>query len=357
MRWKISSGLCRIIQMIAVVAVFAPDAAFSAGETRQTFRHWLAVCTGDGACEASAFVKPGIGPNGEAYALTVLRPAGPNSSWHIAFVGYGERPAEGSEISIEIDDKDPVFLLEGQEITDPNGSGKNFIVDEQALSGMLANMQAGSNYSVTFEETGKVWRTIQFSLRGVTAALNWIDTQQERPDSPRVAVAPQAQFDAPPTLESKKYTPSELPETIKKLHNASTDCKGWDAEGSPHRTSTSTQLDEDRTVFIVPCFYGGSGIVSRLYITDLSGNTNLLLFASGDSKGWHGIDMLMNATIDRRTGTLKSRAMFDTSGKCGSSGIWRWSGDLFRMKEYRHWAQCAAGRNPENWPLLYPPKS
>ena len=188
MSWKTGAGIVGALKLALLLAISLPDPAAAAGETRQTFRHWLGICTGGGVCQASAFVKPGDGPNGEAYALTVLRQPGPASDWHIAFATYNQRPAADSEITVEIDDKSPLTLRAGRGISDLSGTGLHFIIAERALDGMLKRMQAGSNYSVTFEESGQTWRTIQFSLRGITAALNWIDTQQSRQFSAAVTI-------------------------------------------------------------------------------------------------------------------------------------------------------------------------
>lgn len=74
-------------------------------------------------------------------------------------------------------------------------------------------------------------------------------------------------------------------------------------------------------------------------------------------ESWTGTKVLFNpetSGFDPRTGRLSSLYLGRGIGDCGSAGQWVWSGDLFRLIEFKAWWACEEnGKSDEGWPTVY----
>lgn len=150
-------------------------------------------------------------------------------------------------------------------------------------------------------------------------------------------------------------TADNLPDAVAKLISADRECIDRDAS---HLMASRTlaRLDENNTLYLLPCFTGAYNVVYRVYVFDARYPDELResVFAGySDENGWYGKRELINATFDAGTKTLTAFEKGRGLGDCGSVPAYRWNVYDWRMIEYRHWGKCDGSRMPEQWFVIY----
>ena len=147
------------------------------GEQRIYFRDWLAACRPEGDCAAAAYVFAEPGSNAAAAILRVYRDT-PDDAWSLVFAGLANAPDPNNPLSLRIGDTDPITLEPRSGFRPVGAANVLRLVDPAQTRAVLDAMKAGLEVRVRFSDPNGDSREERFSLRGLTAALEWIDDTQ-----------------------------------------------------------------------------------------------------------------------------------------------------------------------------------
>lgn len=324
-------------RIVAAVILLVATAVY-AQEERQ-FGDWTAYCAADGLCRAVA----GDGP------VLMLERHADQTYWELSLDLAPATAGYDSPFDISVDGSGQTF--EHAEVG-PYGSPTRYYFLSAKAQAMLDAMILGQ--TVDFDYTGEeaIEASARFSLAGLSAALLWIDEAQRRIGSERVTGEPPyrllpAGLEADPNLA----VPADLVET----HRADAEC-GQFEELANGRDIVVARLGEDRTIAMLPCYAGAYNFSAKVYV--IEGQTFALQhFAEySDYTSWSSTDELVNAWYDPDTGEIgtfnKGRGIAD----CGSSGLWRWTGDYFRLEQYSYKGDCDGSGDPGDFPVVYTAK-
>lgn len=204
------------------------------------------------------------------------------------------------------------------------------------------------------------------SLDGLTAALQFIDTQQkrvgsetawvEKGDEPPLSVPP-----APALKGVAVVNPTPTPLSLEE-RNDLLDYGNWRMNGircslDPLRREVSvTALTDSKALMMISCEAGAYNTIDLAWIVSrkkplASNPVRLRLpFNSGEE----GNEMeLMNASFDEKSRELvtltKGRGFTD----CGVLTRWRFDGQRFRLVRYAAEPVCDGWHGPDAWPTLW----
>lgn len=179
----------RHLLLLAVLAAFPgplladsagaprPDAETTKyGERRAYFRDWLAACRPGGYCSVLSYV----GSRGHLadYVLRVERPASGDSPG-VIYTPVAIMPADNQTLLVTIDGDAPVLLDadDAQGWRRREGDAVNELRFSPARAeSLLPVMRDGRFMTISFTEESGREVAPRFSLRGLTAALAWIET-------------------------------------------------------------------------------------------------------------------------------------------------------------------------------------
>ncbi|HSO07527.1 MAG TPA: hypothetical protein VLW45_09815 [Pelomicrobium sp.] len=176
---------------LLALAILLPlaNAADAAGENRRYFRSWLAICPADGfgACSASAYVRPGRDPRiGFDFQLKVGRDA-PADAAHITFTPVFDLVAEDADLTVQVDAEPSLRLAPGSGFQAVGSMNEYRVIDVAVGERLLRAMREGNRIEFRYRSRdGKAVRA-EFSLIGLTAALNFFDTAQRAGAAPPAA--------------------------------------------------------------------------------------------------------------------------------------------------------------------------
>jgi hypothetical protein len=188
----------------------------------------------------------------------------------------------------------------------------------------------------------------KFSLAGLTASLVWIDEQQKRLGSERVASAPP--YGLSPTGGEQTQTP-QVPIALLDRMAADPDCQPFENLANGRDIYTG-KLDEGHTVYVLPCWSAAYNFGWKVFVGQLN-SFDPVYFADFDGTlGWVGTATLINVSYDDNNKELRSLSKGRGIGDCGSAGRWRWKDYAFQMVEFR--AKDACDEQLDDWPIIYP---
>ncbi len=147
------------------------------GERRIYFRDWLAACRPDGGCAAATYVFATPGSNQAAYLLRLFRDA-PDDAWSVVFAGLAVEPDPNADLQIWVDDAAPTTLAPRNGHRPAGAANVLRIVDPTEARSLIDAMTAGLEARVRFADANGDLHEERFSLRGLSAALDWVDTTQ-----------------------------------------------------------------------------------------------------------------------------------------------------------------------------------
>lgn len=335
-----AAALCLVLSLFLATPAFAQS-----DETRHYFKDWLAACRSNGYCSATAYDNPGTDGRVADNVLRIGRH--PNGrGWEISFSGVKTLPDSWEDVS---------FAVDGQSFTlqSPHGFGAYdavndfYVTDETIAQPLLDALIAGTQASVSFTGNDGSAQTAPFSLSGLSAALLWIDEQQDMLDAPRTASA-QPYGLTPVSPGSSSILPAELIER----HRANPDCEAF--EDLPHGSDIITgPLDDEQTLYLLPCTAGAYNFAYIAYRGDEYSFEHLYFTSYSDAFGWSGTPYLVNPGYDAQTRELtefnKGRGIAD----CGTSGLWQWQDYGFKLLEYRSKSKCDETGEPGDFPVVY----
>ena len=147
---------------------------------RRYFQDYMATCATDGVCEAVTFSATETYGGGTFMSnLAFTRAPGRNAGWEITYAGPFEPPAGGS-IAIADIDGERWRLAPDRDYARVGNSSVFLPPHDRSL---MRAMRAGSTLRTTHTLPSGARKTVDYSLRGLTAAMRWIASRQRR--SPR----------------------------------------------------------------------------------------------------------------------------------------------------------------------------
>lgn len=340
-----------LITALALLALIATPAG--AAETRRYFGDWLAACRDDGYCSAIAYdnLNPGDGRVSDNW-FRIGRHA-EEIWWELSFTPIAQMADPQAPFAVSVDGTTELFT--GPTEIAAFGSINDFFLLGSKAQSVMDRLMPGQSLQVEFTaDTGAPTRA-SFSLRGLTAALIWIDETQGRLGSERVAEAPPvgltpaAPLNTP--LPAGEIALSDIPADLIALESARPDaCDGFDIVEFPFY---AYPLGQDRTLFLLPCTGGAYNRFYSVYVGD-GMNYERLDFATPSYRtGWQSEPGLWLESFDPTTLELRSANLGRGLGDCGMRGLWRWNGAMFVMLEYRLQADCDESVAPGEFPVIY----
>lgn len=327
--------------LTAMLMAAWPAAAGEAGlqpEARQ-FGDWQVSCSNYNRC--TAFGKAPA----EGGWVRILRDPGPDGRTRIHFdIGWG-----GGEPRAAIDGA-PVTNREDLELGGFEASAPLTVARDMA-GGSVMTIEDGSAAAAV-------------SLRGVTAALLWIDERQGRLDTPtafiRVGDRPLTEIPSPPDppdvhtapfVDQAGFgdSPPPLPAVIEALPEVAI-CREETAFSEQVQAGiVAARLDGDTVLWGVPCIAGAYNIGLRFWTRDGEGAPSPVHFPSPVQGP---ADELINPEYDPATRTMVAFARGRGLGDCGLIQHWTWTTDGFQLTREAEMPECF-GVPPDFWPVLW----
>jgi hypothetical protein len=218
---------------------------------------------------------------------------------------------------------------------------------------VMDRFMPGTAATVDFTDTAQQPKQAAFSLAGLTAALIWIDEQQGRLGSERVASAPPHGL---VPIYAGETTAPDVPFALLDRHRADPDCEPLE-ELANGRDIVVDDLTDGYTLYLLPCQSGAYNFGQKVYVGAAGDYFDPQYFADYQSGvGWTGSPYLWNADYDRETNTVYTFAKARGIGDCGTQAHWQWNGYLFQLMEMRA-RECTDDINPDaelpEFPVVY----
>lgn len=327
-----------------LLVLLLPWQAATAQEDRHYFQDWLAACRADGYCSAIAYDNTDSTAGVDAdYLLRVGRQSD-GLYWEISFTTVLTMPGANAGFDVTVDNTP--FHFAPPYDAGAYGSINDFFFLNEAAQRMFDAMGPGDHLRVMFNDESRQSQTATFSLNGLTAALLWIDEQQSRVGSERVA-------DAAPiglTPVSRNY-PANVPAELLRHHAGSGDCEPF--EVLPHADAVIQVEIEAGTLYFLPCFAGAYNFAYTVWAERNDYLSQILFAEYTETLGWTGTPTLFNPDFDAKTGILTAFNKGRGIGDCGSFGRWQWTGSNFKMLEYAYKNECDALGGVNSFPIVY----
>lgn len=210
----------------------------------------------------------------------------------------------------------------------------------------MDRLMHGQSLAVAFTvETGAAAEAT-FSLDGLTSALMWIDSQQKRVGSERVAELPPLGLSPAFDLQDEPML-SLTTVRLVTLHNERSGCSIRIDEESYDRV-WPVAVGQYETLFVVPCEDFAYNFVSALCIGTGQGIAPVALPQSDAATGELG-NTVYSPEWDEVGGELRSFYK-GGNGNCGSAGRWTWTGGAFALIEMRARETCDS--TTDEWPVV-----
>ena len=354
-RFKIFSFML-ILSMVSAITI-------AQGAITRQFKDWRARCDDSGDCKALA---TDVSTTGSAarYQLEISRQQGRGKYWVLTFFITGDKARTYEPLHVSVDFNQPL-TLEPDTDYQPGAQASAYDIIGVFRANTLMKQFARGNESFFNFLNSKGQETVaRFSLRGLSAALLWIDDTQNRLGSPRTIGAVKsaiAKENKPAdniftSGDTRILAPGKIPPAIAKLHFADGECDAIDRPPLSAFGFETVTIDKNKKLYLIPCFAAAYNVVYRIYLNSSNQDRpRQLLFADYSSDlGWSGTRDIMNITYDAETKTLSSFYKGRGLGDCGSTSIYRWKKYAFKMVEYRYWGKCDGTRQSQDWPIIYP---
>ena len=356
--------------LLLALAVASPARA---DDYRKTFRDWEAMSRFDGWgwVRASAPGKSDTGaqPGGGAPpGVELIRRSADDAAYALVIVSA--RALDASRpVTLTLDTES--IALKPNMLLVRDAPEAAAVQDAEALGRIAGRLKTGQSLGVA--ATGRDGKPVSFkvSLSGLAAAMLFLDDKQGRVGKP-VAFAP-----LDPTLDATKQedigykTAVDLPKSavwpegwrgipraLIEKNIARGGCDASNANFAGNTSVTPWRLDPVVTLYEMGCTSGAYNFGTRFWSVRAGdfAAAEALMFADTDGGGgWTGLDILINATLDPRSGELATFSKGRGIGDCGSSGQWSWDGYKFKLREMRAMDKCE-GVGADKWPVVFKAK-
>ncbi|MEL6280705.1 MAG: hypothetical protein AAFR28_17745 [Pseudomonadota bacterium] len=171
---------------IVETAAREPDLIYERyGERRAVFQDWLAACRPGGYCSVLAY--NGVGPEAvgvDANYIIRVSSGAPGLGYDVVFTGVAAMVSEESDILVTVDDEEIAYLIPGENLgwaRQPDGGVNDYLFSQSVANvAIVPAMRDGGRMSLAFRDLDGAPRLVGFSLIGLSAALNWIETNRYR---------------------------------------------------------------------------------------------------------------------------------------------------------------------------------
>ena len=337
----------RLPIIFILVLLTLPTLGQTFGETRKYFGDWLAACRPDGYCSATAYDNPNP-PDGTVadYILRAGRhPKG--TYWEVSLTTIAAMPEQYSEIVLKVDHGKEQYYRQNFDFGAYTSINDFFFVNSMARD-LLDQMVAGNHLSASFADDKGNTQSANFSLKGLAAALLWIDEQQNRIGSERIAYAAPIGL----TPVSPQF-PGAVPVSLILQHTQNRNCDEFQNLPGAYRV-LSGQVEKDTWIYFLPCTGGAYNLAYLAYVSWRPETYTPLIFAQYDETlGWTGTDILFNVEFNPVNRALSATYLGRGLGDCGTYGLWKWREYGFAMQEFRAKPACDGQGEPGVFPLVY----
>jgi hypothetical protein len=148
------------------------------GETRAYFRDVLGACRPDGYCSAVV----ALADDGGAQYRQQLRVARPTAgaAYQVEFVAVSPMPAADGQPMTLAFGRGTQSLTGAIDRSAPNAANEYRVTSEAVAADLVIRMKKAREARWTYQSVAGA-STAAFPLRGMTAALNWMDCMGARP--------------------------------------------------------------------------------------------------------------------------------------------------------------------------------
>ena len=292
--------------------------------TLQTYGDWEAGCDNGATCQMGSLAPEEGDP--PALMLSFERAAGPDGeiALRLRVTTLPSLPLTAS--------------VDGEAVARGGMAGDEVVELTGAPAAALARRMAQGRTLTITDAAGATAAVV--SLKGVAAALRWIDAEQGRADTTGALVARGTAPDSRPApalpVVRAPVVRGEAalldPLLIARMRRTA-QCDGDDLP-----PATTKPLAGGRTLAIVPCTVGAYNLLSALFVVE-RGEATLAPFDTelgGDSGS--ETPLAFNARFD--DGILETNALGRGLGDCGVRQRYAWDGRRFRLIEQRERSTC-----------------
>lgn len=320
--------------------------------------HWRMKCNDVQGCR---IVTRGMGPNGEEAILALRRLPGSDSRWHILTTPLAPLIDLTHPFAIGVDGGPKLTFNPGYDFRAYESADSLYLINEGLADRLLEALMAGRAATLYYEPAGGGSAVVLFKLDGLSAGLDWIDTQQRRTDGDRQVTAPTRL--RPHASMNDIRAPVDggdgrvgLPEGVLARHYGVQGCEDMNSSLLAATAPLIARLSDTALLFGLPCTRSGAVTRYRLYVVETGeiGGIESLSFARFSSAyGWTGTQALANIRFDEEAGELIAQSTAADLDGCGYYGRWKWQDIRFALVEYRYRDTCTGASNPTAWPQAY----
>ncbi len=346
-------GLCLAYWVCSAVFV-------QATETRRYFKDYIATCRDDGFCSAVVYDNPNSAAGVADNWVRIGRAGSENAQWEISFVAIKENVDVSHPVVIIVDDTARFTLRPPNALRTVTSVNEFFLTDAKMATFLLDEMLKGREARIHFTGENGGGQTARISLSGISAALLWIDEQQNRVGSLRQAGDWPGRAAAPPTAPMtyhQAFNSGQVPGRIAAYHKQQ-QCEDING-GIGEMEIIRAELDGNTNLIGLPCWSGAYNAGFNFYVwyRDTPDNFQRLVFPRySPDRGWTATDSLINPSFDQEQNVLIDRYKGRGIGDCGTSGSYLWfnnpsAGAQFRLLRMRAKDTCDGQQG--NWPIVF----
>lgn len=331
-----------IVTLLAALPAWSQSAPSKAqpGVT-QVYKDWVVGCDNTLACEAISLMPENTDSDG-GDELTITRQGGPDGALEMEFV----LEATQGEVSIAVD---------GRVLATADADGESAIVEGPAALELARALAQGRVLEV--KQGSKV--IAQPSLAGASAALRYLDAQQNRAGTVTALVArgakPASAVPAAPALpivKAVRAASKAEPAALTQAEQAqAAKVAGCEDEEDPDASDVTSlyPLDAERTLALVPCGHGAYNYNSAvLIVRGKPGNRTFAQAVFDDEalpRGQDALHLVTNADWDGQTASLSSYSKGRGLGDCGVADTYTWDGSRMRLTAESVMPECRGSQS------------
>ena len=344
--------------LLAVMALVSLGGAAAAADVAtKTFDGWTATCDNVLTCVAIGTAQDDL------FYVRIARTAGAGAPPEAKIVLAAQEPQKGTS---------PAFALTAT----TDGAARSLgsipakVTDQDAS--ILSAIIAPGEPSLVFIDGIRNAGTLDYSvltargsleLKGLAAALRFIDAAQGRQGTPTALVArgmtPVGQVPPAPAAPVVATAPAGSASAVDKpgVPKALIDLAAPACDPDVVKDQSEAEawrLASGKVLFALACTQGAYNLSSALYLADADGGgaAPVALPRPPVLQADAVANVVVNASFDPKTMRLVSFEKGRGLGDCGTSATWVWDGHAFELLEASMLEACP-GALPEDWPSVY----
>ena len=144
----------------------------------ERFRDWRVECLSDGAC-AAVTVMPDDASEAAQNALALrIERATPREDWRLRWIAVEPASRPNGPVGVAIDNLAPIRFEPGRDIGPTADESAFEFMAPLKTAAMFEGMRAGLTLAAEYANAEGALQRRRLSLRGLSAALDWIDAEQ-----------------------------------------------------------------------------------------------------------------------------------------------------------------------------------